>query len=208
MLAAPWFLALVGFLINVIISGALLSSAVKNLPKPEPIPVSEPNPELTTPPPVIWNFKTDAIQDMIAELKESKDGVLAEHKELATLQAQISAERQEVEKVKQEVIRLRQELDRRVVEVHEYETKNLKTLAQTYSTMLPVAAAAILRELDEDTVVKIMSLMKAERVGILLGELAKATASDRGGEQSPALRAARISDKLRLMKTPKKEVPQ
>ena len=208
MLAAPWFLAIIGFLINAIITAAMLSSAIKKLPKVEPPPPTPAEVQAAIPPPVIWNFKTEAIQELITELKEDKEALLAEHKDLGVLQAQVSAERQEVEKVKQEVIRLRQDLDRRVVEIQESEAKNLKTLAQTYSKMLPPAAASILRELDEDTVVKILSLMKVESVGFLLGELAKPTASDRGGDENPAKRAARISDKLRLMKNPKKEVAQ
>ena len=83
------------------------------------------------------------------------------------------------------------------------EVKNLKTLAQTYSAMNPSAAVAILRELDEDTAVKILSTMKVDRVGPILGEMAKT--ADRPGEDSMPKRAARITDKLRLLKTAKKE---
>ncbi len=208
MLTAPWFLAIIGFLINAIITAPMLYVAIKRLPKPEPPQPTAAEVAAAAPPPVIWNFKTEAIQELITELKDSKESLISDHKDLATLQAQVSAERQEVEKVKLEVVRLRNDLDRRVVEVQESEAKNLKTLAQTYSTMSPPAAAPILRELDEDTVVKILSLMKVERVGTLLAELAKPTAADRGGDEAPARRAARISDKLRLMKTLKKEVAQ
>lgn len=207
MLAAPWFQAVIGFLVSVLVSVVMLSKTMKELPKPQPPPpptVAE-NAKPSAP---VWSFRTEAVQELVAELTESKEGLLAEHKDLATLQAQISAEKQEVEKIKQEVQRLREELDRRVVEVSEYEAKNLKTLAQTYSAMAPNAAAVILRELDEDTVVKIFSLMKVEKVGVLLGELAKTVAGEKSGEESPAKRAARISDKLRLMKTLKKEVSQ
>jgi hypothetical protein len=207
MLAAPWFLGLMAFLSSLITSAVLLYSAVKKLPPPAPA-VVEVNPAVTAPPPVIWNFKTEAVQDLINELKESNDGMLARQKDLSTLEARISAERLEVEKVKQDVLRMRQELDRRIVEVQENEAKNLKVLAQTYSSMAPSAAVPILHEMDEDIVVKIFSLMKSERVGILLGEMARVAGADKSASDSPARRAARISDKLRLMKGLKKEVAQ
>ena len=213
MLSAPWFLMLVGFLLNVIVSGLLLLPAMKSLPKAEVVVDDTPAPVVTTIP-AIWNFNTDAIQKLVSELNEKKEALSSEHKELATMHAQITAERQEVEKVKQEIIRLRTELDVRVKEVTANEVQNLKPLAQTYSTMLPPAAAAILRELDDETIVKIFSQMKSERVGVLLAELSKPLPLDPSkppsdeGKASPAKRAAEISNKLRLMKKEKKEAAQ
>lgn len=208
MLGAPWFIALIAFLVNSLVAGWMIMGAIKTLPKPQPVAVVEPPTKFTEPPPPLWSFRTDAIQELVVELKENKEGMISEHKELAAIQAQVSSEKQELERVKQELIRLREDLDKRVVEIQDFEVKNLKTLSQTYSTMLPPAAAAIFRELDEDTVVKILALMKTERVALLLGELAKPSPTDRNAEESPAKRAARISDKLRLMKSLKKEVPQ
>jgi len=105
-----------------------------------------------------------------------------------------------------EVGKMRQELDARVVEVAENERDNLKKLVQTYMVMPPPSAVLILRELDEDTVVKILSNMKADRVALILGEMARVV--DKSSDEPPSRRAARISDKLRLMKALKKEVAQ
>lgn len=208
MLASPLIQALLGFLISAVCSAALLMNSLSHLPKPPP-PAPERDPiHLTAPPPPVWGFHTDAIEEAATELKESKAVFEARNRELSALQAQILSEKQEVEKVKQDVERLRKELDARVVEVQENEKGNLKLLAQTYTAMQPAAAASILREMDEDVVVKIFSLMKNDKVGLLLGELARPVAGDRGGDESPAKRAARISDKIRLMKGLKKEVPQ
>lgn len=222
MLAAPWFIALVAFVVNAVTTGFLLKpvieeakrEAAKTAQAQEVQAVEEKKVEAekaaaAVPPPPPWNFKTDAVDELINELKSGKEGLLEEMKDLTVLQSQIAAERQEVEKLKAEVIRLRAELDARVVEVYEYEKDNIKKLVQTYSTMPAGSAVPILRELDEDTVVKIFSMMKPDAVSKLLGAMAalvdkSASASD----DSPARRAARISDKLRLMKTTKKEVPQ
>ena len=65
---------------------------------------------------------------------------------------------------------------------------------------LPIVGT-ILREMDENTVVKMLSLMKADQVGPILGEMPKAT--DRPGEETMARRAARMSDKLRLIQSAK-----
>jgi flagellar motility protein MotE (MotC chaperone) len=208
MFSSPILQALVGFLLSAAVSTFLLLKTTKGLPTLPPPEAPKDPVHLTPVPPPVWGFHTDAIEEAAAELKETKAVFEAKNRELLTVQAQISSERQEVEKVKQEVIRLRQELDARVVEVQENEAKNLKTLAQTYTAMQPPAAAMILRELDEDVVVKIFSLMKTDRVGLLLGEFARPVAGDKGAEESPARRAARISDKLRLMKALKKEVSQ
>lgn len=207
MLAAPWFVALSTVLASVAVSFFLMLSVVRTLPRPPAVTQAGVS-DVKHPAPVIWSFKTDAIQELVSELKESRDGLIAEQKDLASLQAQVSAEKQEVEKIKNEILRLRQDLDRRVVEVKESESKNLKTLAQTYSSMVAASAVPILKELDEDTVVKILSLMKPERVGLLLGEMARASAADRSGDDSPARRVARISEKIRLMRALKKEVSQ
>ena len=207
MAASPWFLSFLSVLTSAIVSCVLMVSAVRSLPKTTPL-VSGVGARASVSVPVIWSFRTDAIQELVSELNESREGLIVEQKDLASLQAQVSAEKQEVEKVKQEILRLRQDLDRRIVEVKESEARNLKTLAQTYSSMVASAAVPILRELDEDTVVKILSLMKPEKVGALLGEMAKVSAVERGADDSPARRVARISDKIRLMRALKKEVPQ
>jgi flagellar motility protein MotE (MotC chaperone) len=101
---------------------------------------------------------------------------------------------------------LRADLDRRVVEVQQEEVKNLEALASTYSAMPAPAAVSIFKEMEEDQVVKILATMKAKAVALVLSEMGKAT--DKSGEESTARRAARITDKLRLMKNLRKEVAQ
>jgi flagellar motility protein MotE (MotC chaperone) len=122
------------------------------------------------------------------------------------MSSQVTAERQEVEKVKNEILRLRKELEARIVEVNEHERENLKNLGQTYTAMLPAGAAVILREIDEDSAVKILSQMKPKSAALVLGEMARIV--DKTSDEPPARRAARISDKLRLMKALKSTAAQ
>jgi flagellar motility protein MotE (MotC chaperone) len=216
MLAAPWFLVVVALVVNVLTSALLLNSesskirerlAVKPGPSAEEVAAQEAAAAAAAaPPPVIWSFKTAAVDELIAELKNERQSLMEEQKDLAALSSQVTAERQEVERVKAEVAKMRQELDARVVEVAENERDNLKKLVQTYMVMPAPSAVLILRELDEDTVVKILSNMKADRVALILGEMARVV--DKSSDEPPSRRAARISDKLRLMKALKKEVAQ
>jgi flagellar motility protein MotE (MotC chaperone) len=213
MLAAPWFLAVVGFVINMICTVVMLNAAVSKLPKPDFTPVPDPvevaateakAAEVAAPPPQLWSFKTNAVDELITELKKEREAIIEEQKDLAAMSSQVTAERQEVEKVKAEILRLRKELEARIVEVSEAEKENLKNLGQTYTAMVPAGAAVILREIDEDSAVKILSQMKAKSAALVLGEMARIV--DKTSDEPPARRAARISDKLRLMKALKKDL--
>ncbi|HQF38133.1 MAG TPA: hypothetical protein PK322_03350, partial [Opitutaceae bacterium] len=77
------------------------------------------------------------------------------------------------------------------------ELKNLRSLAQTYSNLTPKAAVAIFAEMDDATVVKVLSLMKADAVGPIFEEMSK----DKSEKNNQAQRAARLSERLRLMKS-------
>jgi flagellar motility protein MotE (MotC chaperone) len=213
MLASPWFLAVVGFVINMVCTVVMINAAVSKLPKPDFTPVPDPvevaateakAAEAAAPPPQLWSFKTNAVDELITELKKEREAVIEEQKDLAAMSSQVTAERQEVEKVKNEILRLRKELEARIVEVGEHEKENLKNLGQTYTAMLPAGAAVILREIDEDSAVKILAQMKPKSAALVLGEMARIV--DKSTDESPARRAARISDKLRLMTALKKDI--
>ncbi|MGB8170735.1 MAG: hypothetical protein WCF18_24740 [Chthoniobacteraceae bacterium] len=161
--------------------------------------------EKTELPPRLWNFNSDAVNQLIADLNSGRDKIATDEKNLVTLKSQLESEKAELAKLRTELEGMRKEIDERVLEIQESELKNLKTLSQTYSAMAPAAAVAIFREMDENMVVKILAVMKVDRTGPILGEMGKMP--DKPGEESMAKRAARISDKLRLIKPIKKETP-
>jgi flagellar motility protein MotE (MotC chaperone) len=235
MLAAPWFLAVLAFVLNAACSFLFLNMEVSKLKSSIRLPEKGPsaaeiaakeekerqekaeaeadeayknmtNAYTAAKRAAVWNFKTAAVDELITELKNERQSILEEQKDLAALSSQVTAERQEVERVKAEVTRLRQELEARIVEVTDNEKDNLKKLVSTYTIMPAPNAVPILRELDENTVVKILSQMKPERVALILGAMAQMP--DKSSDEPPSKRAARISDKLRLMKALKKEVAQ
>lgn len=182
----------VGTLVGVLLPG------LKTLKEPE-IEL----PHKTDLPPRIWSFKTEAVDLLISELQSERAKLATDQKDFVALQNQTAAERAELEKLRTEIKALREEIDQRIVEIEERELKNLKTLAQTYTAMNPAQAVAIFREMEENMVVKVLSMMKTTVVGPILGEMAKAP--DKPGSEGMAKRAARITDKLRLLKPLKKE---
>ena len=146
-----------------------------------------------------WDFWTIEIENLSNELKEERLRLrkLAEGLELRA--ARLAAEEQEFSKVRANVEALRKQITDKVIEISADESKNLRALAQTYTTLSPRAAVVIIRELDDTTAVKILSLMKPDAVGPIFEEMSKPSA-----DADPlARRAAMLSERLRLMKANK-----
>ena len=200
MLTSGWGIAFIAMLLNIVTTLAMLLPAIGALQDPAIETV-----EKTSMAARMWGFKTEAVDELIKELKSEREKLETDQKGVLAVQSQNAAEREELEKVRTEIQAMRAEIDEQVVEIQERELKNLKTLAQTYSTMNPSAVVAIFRELDENMSVKVLSFMKADRVGPILGEMSKAV--DPASGETMAKRAARITDKLRLLKPLKKETP-
>lgn len=146
-----------------------------------------------------WDFWTVEVDNLASELKEEKN---RQHKQAELLDqraARLDAEQQELEKLRTNIENMRREIGEKVVEIRTDETKNLRGLAQTYTNLTPRAAVAIIREMDDSTVVKILSLMKPDVVAPIFEEMSKTP--DKDG--SLARRVAILSEKLRLLKAAK-----
>lgn len=146
-----------------------------------------------------WDFWTIEIDNLSNELKEERARLRKQTELLEQRAARVGAEEKELAKVRADVERLRKEIAEKVVEIAADESKNLRTLSQTYSALTPKAAVAIFKELDDATAVKILSLMKAEIVGPIFEEMARTATPD----GTLARRAAMLSEKLRLMRAAK-----
>jgi flagellar motility protein MotE (MotC chaperone) len=143
-----------------------------------------------------WDFWTIQMENLASELKEEKARLHKQSEDMEREKARLDAERQELDRLRSDILSMRQEIDDRVIMVKADEVKNLKTLAQTYATLTPAGAVAIIRELDDATAVKILSLMKPDSVGPIFEAMAT-TASPDG---TLARRVAALSEKLRLIK--------
>lgn len=146
-----------------------------------------------------WNFWTIEIENLATELKGERDRLHLQVEQLDQRENQLAAERQELNKVRTEIEGLRVEIATKVLEINADEAKNIRTLAQTYSNLTPRAAVAIIKEMDDVMVVKILSVMKSDIVAPIFEEMSRATTLD----NNLARRAAQLSDRIRLIKSTK-----
>ena len=146
-----------------------------------------------------WDFWTIEIENLASELKEERARLKKQAELLDQRSARLGAEEQEFAKLRAEIETLRKQITDRVIEISADEAKIIRSLAATYATLTPRAAVAILREMDDGTAVKILSLMKADAAGPIFEEMSRGET----GDTPLARRAAQLSEKLRLMKSTK-----
>ncbi len=164
-----------------------------------------------------WVYFNPEVDQLIKELKAEKEALAAREQDLNQLSTRLKTERKEIDLVAQTVTQTQAEIDKRIsdikaavekqykdlkaefekrhIEVKAEELPNLKRLAKTYGSMTPGGAAGILREMDDVTVVKVLSQMKESETGLILEALSKQGAPE-------AQRVAELTEKLRLAKSP------
>jgi flagellar motility protein MotE (MotC chaperone) len=147
-----------------------------------------------------WTFQNPELDHLVAELKNERENLRLRASQLDELEARIASERQEICVVTQTVFRLRTELDATITRVSEEEAVNLKKAAKVYIKMTPDGAARILKEMDDERIVKILAVMKDSESAPLLESLAV-------GNKGEAKRAATISNRLRLTLLESKKTP-
>jgi flagellar motility protein MotE (MotC chaperone) len=145
-----------------------------------------------------WSFDTVEIDALVKELREEREMLNKREKDLNDLKVRLDSERQELTQLTQAMHRMQQEFDLSVNRVSEEETANLKKLAKTYSGMEPDGAANIFKQMDDNSIVKIMVFMKEGETGPILSSMS------RGGD-TDAKRAADLTEKLRVSVVPKKK---
>lgn len=182
-LQSPWVAGLLGLLLYA-------ATTVMLWRPPAPVPMqpaagapSEPGPS--------WTFHNVEIEQLVTELKKEKESLAVREKQLADLAARLQSERLEINQVTQHVHQLQVEFDRNVVRARDEEIVNLKKLAKMYAAMTPEGSAAIFKQLDDISLVKIMMFMKEAETAPILEHMAKQ------GEPQ-AKRAAALSERLRL----------
>ena len=141
-----------------------------------------------------WDFWTLEIENLASELKDVKATLVIREQTVAAREERLAADLRELEKTRQQIDTLRKSVAEGMVQIEAEETKNLKTLAKTYSELTPRAAVGIMQQMDESTVVKILHLMKNDVVSPILQEM--------GSSADPEVtkRAAQLTDRLRLVK--------
>jgi flagellar motility protein MotE (MotC chaperone) len=156
------------------------------------------------PPPV------DPASQAVSELILARQQLAVREASLLEQQKRLASERLELERTRASLEIMRKQVDEYITEAKRLqlkanseeaamETKNLKTLVQTYSNMSPKACVAILREMEDATAVKILALMKVDVVASLFEEMAKQAA----GDPQMAKRAAKLSEGVKNQRSSK-----
>lgn len=196
-LSRGWLIGIVAVVTNIGTTGAMLYSQKDTL-FPDLTAVESVEPSA---PPLLWSFSDNEVEKFVSELRDQRKKLETREGDMEKLSAQLASERDELRVVRNDIQVMRDQLSAAILEVQESEVKNLKSLSQTYSAVSAPAAVAILCEMDETMAVKLLSLMKADKVGAIFQEMARAQTPD----GVMVKRAARMSDKLRLLKASKKD---
>jgi len=147
-----------------------------------------------------WTFQNAELEQLMGELKNEREAARLRATQLDGLEARLASEHQEICSVTQTVARLQGQLDVAITRVSDAEVNNLKKLAKVYATMSPESAARILKEMDDEPIVKILALMKESESAPIIESLGQ-------GNRGEAKRVAAISDRLRLTLVDSKKNP-
>jgi len=138
-----------------------------------------------------WNYSNPEIDRLVVDLHRARAEVEKQRHELDALAARLQNERHEISQVTNLVHQMQADLDRSVLYIRKNEEANLKRLAKLYTAMTAKGALTILRQFEDDKIVKIFFFMKEADSAALIEALAK-----EGPENLH--RAATLADRLRL----------
>ena len=193
LLQAPITAITLGGIAFLLTMAALLKGALEA----RPIPVE---PVSMIPTEKFWTETNPEVDLLLRELRREKEELEKKAELLSDLETRLAAERAEINTITQRVHQMQLEFDANVVRVEEAETANLKKLARVYAAMTPEGASAILNEMEDASIVKILMFMKEAESAPLLESLSTL------GEMQ-ARRVALISEQIRKSiadKEPKK----
>ena len=155
-----------------------------------------------------WDFYTAEIDNLVNELKTERESYEKKKSDFAAVELRIATEKKELTRIRVEIEKMRSELSAQTTEMQSSEKTNVRNLSRTYSNMKPEQAVAIISEMTDSNIVKILSLMKPDIQARILAEMAKtldplavgATVPAGSAIATLAPRAAKLTDQLRLLK--------
>lgn len=136
-----------------------------------------------------WHFRNPEFNQWVAQIKEEKDSLALREQQLNELQNRLAAERQEMLTVTRTVARLQTNFDQDVIRFSSQQTENVRHQAKLIAAMSPAGAAAMIAEMPDEDVVRILFTMKTDEASAILDML-----SSRGKED--ARRAAMLTARI------------
>jgi flagellar motility protein MotE (MotC chaperone) len=139
-----------------------------------------------------WRFRNPEFEQWVEEIKSEKEALRLREQQLRELQTRLDAERQEILTLTQAVHHLQTQFDKGVVRFKEQEIDNLKLQTKIIAGMSPEGAAAILNEMPEDEIVRVLFSLKADQSGQILESMSKTGKTEAKHAADLALRLRKV----------------
>jgi flagellar motility protein MotE (MotC chaperone) len=120
-----------------------------------------------------WRFHNPEFNQWVTQIKEEKAALAVRAQQLDELQARINADRQEITTVTQTVAQMQSEFDKNVIRFKAQETENVRHQAKLIAAMSPEGSAAMIKEMSDNDIVKILFIMKTDQASLILDMLSK-----------------------------------
>ena len=137
-----------------------------------------------------WKFHNPEMDQWVTQMKDEREALTLRAQQLKEWEAQLNAQGKELSTVTHAVSNVQAAFDRRVVLFTEQEKENAKKQVKVIAGMTPDGAAAMLGEMSDPEVTKLLYAMKNDLAGGILDAISK---------QGPvqAKRAALLAQKLK-----------
>jgi flagellar motility protein MotE (MotC chaperone) len=120
-----------------------------------------------------WKFHNPEIDQWVAQIKDERDALAVREQQLKEWEARLAAESHEISAVTQAVSRTQEAFDKRVLLFKDAEKDNIKKQLKVIGGMSPDGAAAMLNEISDDEVAKLLYAMKPDISGAILDAMTK-----------------------------------
>jgi flagellar motility protein MotE (MotC chaperone) len=136
-----------------------------------------------------WKFLNPEFNQWVSDVQNEKERLDLRSQQLDEWQTRLNLELQEVSMATQTVAQLQSNFDQDVIRFKAQETDNVKHQAKLISAMSPEGAMAMVSQMSDDDVVRILFMMKPDEASLILDTLSKS-----GVDQ--AKRAAQLTERL------------
>jgi len=174
-----------------------IATAKANQPPPAPVVVVVPKKEEPTPEPgtekwVMPQKVADELNTWRHELEEREKKLLAQDADILRRNNLVNAEREALGKERARLSEMQKNIEERLILVSKTDTANLEQVSNLYSTMKPIEACGIMRQLPDEQNAKLLGIMKPTKSAKILETWSRTFPDDRD-------RLARISDAMRVV---------
>jgi len=151
-------------------------------PADKALPVAEDDPS--------WKFRNPDIDQWVSQIKNERDALAVREQQLKEWESRLVAESREIASVTQAVSRTQLEFDKRVLLFTEQQKDNAKKQLKVIADMTPDGAVAMLNEMPDDEVARLLYTLKPDISGAILDAMSKV-----GGPS--AKRAAALTERIK-----------